>query len=69
MQILQIVNRCRYCGSDMTDSVTSISYLENPYCSSCLNERLKKAATLLGPIKNRVVGRYLEPMLLNQSMT
>lgn len=31
---------CRYCNSDMTDSVTAESYAQNPYCTACLYERL-----------------------------
>ena len=58
-------NRCRYCGSDMTDDVTPTAYLENPFCSGCIRERIDAASLMLGPIENRVVGRYLEPIRSN----
>ena len=47
-QFFQAVRRCRYCKSDMTDTVSADSYLENPYCHHCLHERLRRASESLG---------------------
>ena len=59
MQLLEVVRRCRYCGSDMTRNVSSESYRENPFCAGCLNDRMGIAKNELGPIRNERHGHYL----------
>lgn len=40
--LLQRVQRCLHCAREM--DVSSLSYAENPFCVSCLDERLGKRA-------------------------
>jgi hypothetical protein len=56
--ILERVDRCAFCGSEMTSS--KLSRRENPFCNGCLHDRLKQAANALGPVGWRVVGDYVE---------
>lgn len=69
MHILERIRRCRHCGSDMTDTTSSSSYRENPFCGGCLEERLQNAAATLGPIRHRRVGQYIEPIQVNQTVS
>jgi hypothetical protein len=64
--ILELVRRCRYCGSDMTDAVSPVAYNENPFCGKCLPQRLADAVSRLGPTEHRTVGHYLHVMPLSQ---
>jgi hypothetical protein len=64
--ILESVRRCRFCGSDMTDSVPPLAYRENPFCVGCLPQRLSEAKERLGPTMTRVVGNYTQVIPLTQ---
>ena len=50
--------RCDYCGREMATSL--LSFLENPFCEACLPERVGLTDTLLGEVRWRVVGDYME---------
>jgi hypothetical protein len=58
MNILERIRRCNYCGRNMMQR-TARSYRENPYCSACLGERMKKATDAVGPIVHQRIGAYL----------
>ena len=62
MQIYERVRRCKYCNSDMTDTVSGMSYQENPFCDGCFQERVQNAAEKLGPGKWRRIPntKYIE---------
>jgi molybdenum cofactor biosynthesis enzyme MoaA len=57
-EILERVQRCRHCGREM--NVDSISFLENPFCSSCLIVRMGLDRTVVGELRWRAVGDYME---------
>jgi hypothetical protein len=56
--ILERVQRCRHCGREVTNG--SLSFLENPFCDVCLKERVGLDQSILGEIRWRVVGHYME---------
>lgn len=68
MQMLERVRRCRFCKSDMTDKVSATAYRENPYCQSCLPERIQQAARKSGPKEIRYVGSYIFASPVAQSV-
>lgn len=47
---------CKYCGRPSTEP--PMSYRENPFCDTCLPERLAKAQTQTGPFRIEREGRY-----------
>jgi hypothetical protein len=59
MQILERVRRCKYCASDMTDSVSSDSFAENPLCQQCLPERVGTIAKSPNELTAVKVGEYV----------
>lgn len=67
MQIYEVVKKCLYCGRENKRSAQS--YAENPYCNSCLNERIEKAVTELGPGVSTGSGRYVSFTPLTQIKT
>jgi hypothetical protein len=66
MEIFEQVRRCRYCQSDMTDSVSAQSYRENPYCALCVNDRLRAADEAMGPTKWVRIGHYIKLVPVNE---
>jgi hypothetical protein len=55
---LERVPKCHYCGREMAYS--SLSYMENPFCDSCLAERLGLNQVFPGEVRWREVGHYME---------
>ena len=51
--------RCAYCDRDMTNSVTSDSYLQNPFCNACDAERTQIVAASIGPTEIVNLDGYL----------
>lgn len=45
--MLRRILRCKFCNREM--AVGLLGYVENPYCSACLSERLERAAEKRGP--------------------
>jgi hypothetical protein len=58
IHILKIPRHCKYCGSDMTATVSATSYAENPFCNDCLDERVSRAPRAPENEKAVLVGRY-----------
>jgi hypothetical protein len=58
IRIVEVVRRCQYCGSDMTDSVSSIGYAQNPFCAGCLDERVSRARRAPENETAELIGRY-----------
>jgi hypothetical protein len=56
--ILARVQRCRYCRKEMKAS--SLGYAENPFCTSCLKRRIKRARPR-GQVRWRGEGDYFIP--------
>jgi hypothetical protein len=54
--MLERVRRCLHCGREIEGS--PLAYRENPYCSSCLSERLK--ALNAKPTGFRISGSYVD---------
>jgi hypothetical protein len=54
--ILTRIQRCRYCGKEM--SCSALDYEQNPFCTACLKERVRKA-TPRGGVKWRKEGQYV----------
>lgn len=59
IKLVETVRRCRYCKRDMTDLVSAQSYLENPFCRYCVNERLQKANDAMEPTVWLREGNYV----------
>lgn len=59
-QVFELIRRCKYCGSDMTDSVSAMGYMENPFCTGCLKERIEKTASERGPGHWERCGDYIQ---------
>jgi hypothetical protein len=58
-ETLQILRRCQHCGSDMTDTASSLGYAQNPFCSDCHHERAQEAALAAPKVVDiRLEGRY-----------
>lgn len=56
VSILKVLRQCEYCQRDMTETVSSEGYRQNPYCNDCLPERVKGANAPNQTIE--LVGRY-----------
>lgn len=54
--VLKRIRRCRFCANEMT--VSSLSYAENPYCTSCLRQR-GKSTTGIGKVQSTTDGHYI----------
>ena len=67
MHLLERVRRCRFCGSDMTDSTSATSYSQNPYCDGCFEERMNRADRQFGPRTWTRVGEYFESIRVNET--
>lgn len=57
-KVLERVQRCRYCGREMT--VTPSAYAESPFCVRCLPERVERVADRA--IEWRLIGDYFYPI-------
>ncbi|KKL20617.1 hypothetical protein LCGC14_2453700 [marine sediment metagenome] len=53
--ILEVVQRCRFCGREMTCS--PLAYAENPFCADCYEERVRLSAPS-GPVEWTLEGNY-----------
>jgi hypothetical protein len=62
--MLERIRRCRFCGREVASS--ALSFEENPYCSSCLSERVAKASEAAAYMSWAVSGNYLKPIDLSQ---
>jgi hypothetical protein len=56
--ILERIQRCRYCGREVTKS--ALSFSENPFCDVCLDERVGLTRAIPGEIRWRPTGHYME---------
>jgi hypothetical protein len=56
--MLERIQRCGHCGREVTNG--PLSFLENPFCDVCLEERVGLTHISPGEIRWRVVGRYME---------
>ena len=54
--ILSRVQRCHYCGREVRRR--PLDYEENPFCTVCLAERVRKASSR-GGVQWRVKGHYI----------
>lgn len=54
------LRECHYCGRPYR--VAAQSYLENPFCTACLHERLRKTAEQLGHVTWVQQGKYAVPV-------
>lgn len=61
-EVLERVQRCRYCGREM--AVTATAYAESPFCVRCLAERVERAADR--EVEWRLVGDYFQATPLRQ---
>lgn len=56
--MLMKVHRCKYCEREITGrSITCIS--QNPFCATCLPERMARASEEMGPVKAVRRGHYV----------
>lgn len=58
--ILETVRRCKHCNLDVTDSIDARSFLSNPFCSNCVNDRLERANAAMGATTWVEVGHYVK---------
>lgn len=56
--MLEKIKRCKFCNEEM--KVGFSSWVENPFCNKCLNQRIEEAKKKLGPFDWRRNGEYLE---------
>ena len=64
-QILELVRSCPYCKRESL--VPSLEWDENPYCHSCLRERLEAARAKVGKVTFKHVGNYAVLMPASQT--
>jgi hypothetical protein len=57
ISLLERINRCPNCGREVRRS--AISHAENPFCSVCLPERIRRARGS-GQLTWRRVGSYVQ---------
>ncbi len=56
--ILERIQKCRHCGREVTNG--PLSFLENPFCDACLEDRVGLNQNIPGEIRWRAAGRYME---------
>lgn len=66
--IRELKRKCVYCQRDMSNSVSALSYKENPYCNTCCGERIELAEKEIGQVVFRNVNSgYIEPIPVEQT--
>ena len=67
MQMLERVRRCRFCKSNMTDTTSATSYMQNPFCDGCFDKRIERANERFGPRTWKRAGRYFESIQVSET--
>jgi hypothetical protein len=56
--MLEYIRRCKYCQLEMMDT-SPLSYAENPFCMSCLEQRLTEGSEKNKNLSWAVNGSYM----------
>lgn len=56
--IVEVIRRCPYCKRE--NPAPASAFAQNPFCATCLPERIQRAINELGPVTSKRVGRYIE---------
>jgi len=56
--MLEQIRRCKHCGRTMMD-VSHLSWKENPYCTTCFNQRLSESSKKTEASNWHIEGQYL----------
>src|SRR6266446_6900127 len=64
--MVEKIKRCPYCHREAIAS--GWSFVENPYCNECLQDRLADARASTGPIGNRRINGLIEAVPMNGTL-